>query len=116
MNIFLCFVFLFLFFFLNDTATTDIYTLSLHDALSILHAIRELLGNDSEVRYVRAMESSRSKASDAFEDAVEIARDSDIAILFLGEESILSGEAHSRADINLSGDRSEEHTSELQSP
>src|SRR5215216_6979648 len=30
----LCFVFLFFFFF-NDTATTEIYTLSLHDALPI---------------------------------------------------------------------------------
>src|SRR5260370_35323193 len=29
----------FLFFFFNDTATTEIYTLSLHDALPILFAI-----------------------------------------------------------------------------
>src|SRR2546423_8998038 len=28
-----------LFFFFNDTATTEIYTLSLHDALPILHAM-----------------------------------------------------------------------------
>ena len=72
-----------------------------------LHAIREFLGNDTEVRYVRAMETSRSKASDAFDEAVEIARESDVAIVFLGEESILSGEAHSRADINLPGDQAE---------
>src|SRR3712207_6973710 len=31
-------LFLFFFFF-NDTATTEIYTLSLHDALPILHAV-----------------------------------------------------------------------------
>src|SRR5260370_612330 len=31
----LCNVLLFLFFFFNDTATTEIYTLSLHDALPI---------------------------------------------------------------------------------
>src|SRR5215203_7372715 len=30
-----CFVVLFFFFFFNDTATTEIYTLSLHDALPI---------------------------------------------------------------------------------
>src|SRR6476646_11581766 len=30
-----CFLLLFLFFFFNDTATTEIYTLSLHDALPI---------------------------------------------------------------------------------
>src|SRR3712207_7155424 len=28
-----------MFFFFNDTATTEIYTLSLHDALPILHAV-----------------------------------------------------------------------------
>ena len=31
----LCFVVCFFFFFFNDTATTEIYTLSLHDALPI---------------------------------------------------------------------------------
>src|SRR5271165_5618235 len=33
-------LFLFLFFFFNDTATTEIYTLSLHDALPISNALR----------------------------------------------------------------------------
>src|SRR5450432_4938116 len=33
--------FLFLFFFFNDTATTEIYTLSLHDALPILGGCRD---------------------------------------------------------------------------
>jgi len=72
-----------------------------------MHAIHSLVGSDVDVRYVRAMENSRSKVSAAFDDALEIARDSDVTILFLGEESILSGEAHSRADINLPGDQAE---------
>src|SRR5690242_21379083 len=38
--------YLFLFFF-NDTATTEIYTLSLHDALPILPAVLGLTGNAS---------------------------------------------------------------------
>src|SRR2546430_13431011 len=33
----------FFFFFFNDTATTEIYTLSLHDALPILNALVEVL-------------------------------------------------------------------------
>src|SRR2546430_11392638 len=33
---------IFLFFFFNDTATTEIYTLSLHDALPIFRGIRRL--------------------------------------------------------------------------
>ena len=35
---FVFFFFLFVFFFFNDTATTEIYTLSLHDALPIYFA------------------------------------------------------------------------------
>jgi beta-glucosidase len=72
-----------------------------------LQAIGSLLGSDVEVRYLRAMETSRSKADEGFDEAVEIAGDSDVTLLFLGEESILSGEAHSRADINLPGDQAE---------
>src|SRR5688572_32323520 len=33
------------FFFFNDTATTEIYTLSLHDALPILHPRRQRTGS-----------------------------------------------------------------------
>lgn len=72
-----------------------------------LQAIRNMVGSKSDIRYVRAMETSRSRRNDAFDEAAEIAGDSDVAILFLGEESILSGEAHSRADINLPGDQAE---------
>ena len=72
-----------------------------------MHAIHSLVGHDVDVRYLRAMDNSRSRASEAFDEAVEIARDADVVLLFLGEESILSGEAHSRADINLPGDQAE---------
>ena len=72
-----------------------------------LHAIKDLVGDATEIRYVRAMEHSRSRVNDEFETAVDAARESDAVLLFLGEESILSGEAHSRADINLPGDQAE---------
>src|SRR6266508_6732561 len=38
-NLKLCHPFFFFFFFFNDTATTEIYTLSLHDALPISPAV-----------------------------------------------------------------------------
>jgi len=78
-------------------------------ALSVtpLTAIRALAGRDTEIRYLRAMENSRSRASESFDEAARLAADSDVTILFLGEESILSGEAHSRADISLPGDQAE---------
>src|SRR3712207_6919288 len=37
-----------LFFFFNDTATTEIYTLSLHDALPIYHAVLRILSVPDE--------------------------------------------------------------------
>jgi beta-glucosidase len=72
-----------------------------------LKAIQAFVGDSVEIQYVRAMATSRSRASAKFEEAVEAARESDAVLLFLGEESILSGEAHSRADINLPGDQAE---------
>jgi beta-glucosidase len=70
-----------------------------------LQAIREIAGPHATIRHVRAMETTRSRTTTAFADAVAAARSSDAAVLFLGEESILSGEAHSRANIDLPGNQ-----------
>ena len=72
-----------------------------------LRAMQDLVGDDIELRYVRAMENSRSRANPEFDVAAEAAGECDAVLLFLGEESILSGEAHSRADIGLPGDQVE---------
>ena len=76
-------------------------------SVSPLNAISSLVGDEVDVRYLPAMDTSRSKSSEPFDEAVALARDSDVVALFLGEESILSGEAHSRADINLPGAQAE---------
>jgi len=68
-----------------------------------LQGLRDLVGGTVEIRYVRGLETSRSRSTAGFCEALEAARASDAVILFLGEESILSGEAHSRADIGLPG-------------
>lgn len=68
-----------------------------------LQGIRDLLGDTVDVRYVQAMETSRSKVSESFDEAVATATEVDRVVLFLGEEAILSGEAHSRANIDLPG-------------
>jgi beta-glucosidase len=77
------------------------------DAITPLQAIRDLLGTAVEVNYAPGMENSRGRAGPLFDHAVSIASKADVVILFLGEESILSGEAHSRADISLPGDQEE---------
>ncbi len=76
-------------------------------SITPMHAIHTLVGHDIDVRYLRAMETSRSHSTEAFDEAVEIASETDAVVLFLGEESILSGEAHSRADISLPGAQAE---------
>ena len=46
----MCVVVMFLFFFFNDTATTEIYTLSLHDALPISLERRKCLRREKRYR------------------------------------------------------------------
>ena len=72
-----------------------------------VEGIRRLVGEDLEVHFVRGMETSRSRESEAFDEAVAVASEADVVVLFLGEEAILSGEAHSRANIDLPGDQAE---------
>jgi beta-glucosidase len=73
-----------------------------NEAHTPLAALRQALGND-RVLYARALKNSRDTARDGFPAAVEAARNADIVLLFLGEEQILSGEAHSRAFLGLPG-------------
>src|SRR2546422_2697275 len=78
----LAFVFFYSFFFFNDTATTEIYTLSLHDALPI---------------------SVGGGLHDSLHD------------LGGGERHLLHGEPRLAPLLPAHDERSEEHTSELQS-
>ena len=78
-------------------------------ALSVtcLAGIQSLVGKTVEIRHVPAMQTSRSRDTEPFDEAVRVAERADATILFLGEEAILSGEAHSRADISLPGAQAE---------
>lgn len=68
-----------------------------------LEGIRKLADGTTEVRYAPGMATSRTRSEEGFDEAVAAARAADAVILVLGEESILSGEAHCRADIGLPG-------------
>jgi beta-glucosidase len=76
-----------------------------HHSHTCLQAIHDLAGDELEVRWVPGMSHSRCRSPDGFQEAVEIARESDAVVMFLGEESILSGEAHCRAEIDLPGNQ-----------
>jgi beta-glucosidase len=67
-----------------------------------LTALRRMLG-DARVLYAPGVKNSRDLSRDGFEAALDQARKADAVLLFLGEEQILSGEARSRAFLNLPG-------------
>jgi beta-glucosidase len=77
------------------------------NSVTCLAGIRALAQDGLDIRHVVAMETTRDRSTAGFDDAVEAARGSDAVVLFLGEESILSGEAHCRADIDLPGAQGE---------
>src|SRR3712207_7429686 len=66
-------------FFFNDTATTEIYTLSLHDALPIFRAREQVPlsvhGERDDVRLVRVYEKRGLGPGRGRAHAVELARD-----------------------------------------
>src|SRR5260370_31592378 len=82
-----------LFFFFNDTATTEIYTLSLHDALPIL------------IQCWHEAHPSQQKLSPA--------QDKRIASSAIATNKCLA--ASNKSNVGGIATRSEEHTSELQS-
>jgi beta-glucosidase len=67
-----------------------------------LASLRKKYGED-RISYVAALKNSRDMSRDQFGAAVAAAKASDVVLLFLGEEQILSGEARSRAFLNLPG-------------
>lgn len=72
-----------------------------------LSALREAYGGQTQIVYERMMPISRSPLSDKELSALTAkARSCDAVVVFVGEEAILSGEAHCLANLNLQGDQS----------
>jgi beta-glucosidase len=67
-----------------------------------LMAIVDLLGAD-RVLYEKGLKNTRALDVSMVDRAVEMASQSDAVACFVGEESILTGEAHSRAYLDLPG-------------
>lgn len=71
-----------------------------------LAALREMYGDDNVV-YMPGLAYSRDRDRSNFDSAVAAAAAADVILFFGGEEAVLSGEAHSRADISLPGAQTE---------
>ena len=69
-----------------------------------LEALKERF--PGKVTYVPGLQYSREQCA-RFDEVVAAARRADVILAFLGEEAILSGEAHCLADLNLIGSQSE---------
>ena len=122
---------LFFFFFFNDTATTEIYTLSLHDALpilSILFTVYDRHKNLKQEKKILTLEQDmlRSQMNPHFLfnslNSIKlyiINNEKENAVYYLNKFAKLIRKilaASSEKEIPLSDElRSEEHTSELQS-
>lgn len=70
-----------------------------------LAAIREFYGKDVNVIYESGLTYSREFDKGGIAKAVKAAKKADVILAFMGEEAILSGEAHSLVDITLKGDQ-----------
>lgn len=91
----------------QDQLGTWVFDGHADDSVTPLAAIRQRFGETLPVRYACGLPYSRSRDQGGFDEAVAVAAASDVALVFLGEESILSGEAHCRADLSLPGAQAE---------
>jgi beta-glucosidase len=76
------------------------------------HTVTPLKALQTEYKNVKyiyepALKYTRDTNTSDFKKVIKAVKVADIAVVFVGEESILSGEAHSLADINLIGAQSD---------
>lgn len=72
-----------------------------------LTAIKKMYGDKVKILFEKGLDYSRDKNTAGIARAVSAARQADAVVVFVGEESILSGEAHSLANLNLQGAQSQ---------
>nr|MCU0883017.1 glycoside hydrolase family 3 C-terminal domain-containing protein [Hyphomonadaceae bacterium] len=73
------------------------------DSVTPLHALRDIGAGHFDVRFLPGLTNTRDRDTSRFDEAHELARASDLALVCIGEDAILSGEAHSRAKLDLPG-------------
>ena len=76
-------------------------------SITPLMAIQQAYGKQVNIFAEKGLAYSRDKNIAGIAKAVATARKADVILYFAGEEAIISGEAHCRADISLPGSQSE---------
>ena len=72
-----------------------------------LQALRKMYGDDFTILYEPGLAYSRDTVTTQLSKAVRAAEAADMILAFVGEEAILSGEAHCLTSLNLQGAQSE---------
>ena len=72
------------------------------DVISPLQGIRSAVGPGTRVLYAKGVDS-KSTGRSGIAEAVRIAREADVVLLFIGESHDMSGEARSRSSLALPG-------------
>ncbi|MFH0813184.1 MAG: glycoside hydrolase family 3 N-terminal domain-containing protein [Pseudomonadota bacterium] len=73
-----------------------------NDVVTVVEGIRHKLSGDVTILYAQGCEIT-DKSKDGFSQAIETAKQADAVILVLGEEALMSGEAHCRSTLDLPG-------------
>ncbi len=91
----------------HDQLGTWIFDGEKSHTVTVAAAMREMLGEDITVIHENGVEYSRDRSVANIPRAVAAARRADVVVAVVGEEAILSGEAHSLADPSLKGAQEE---------
>ncbi len=87
----------------HDQLGTWIFDGEKDHTITPVAALKAMYNDKIKVVFEKGLEFSRDKNKSNFGKALSAARSADAVVAIVGEESILSGEAHSLADLNLKG-------------
>lgn len=91
----------------HEQLGTWIYNGNKEDSVPLVPALEQYFGGTDSFTFIKGLEYSRDTSTVGFRKAIEAAKKSDVIVYVGGEESILSGEGHSRGDIALPGAQQE---------
>ncbi len=72
------------------------------DAVTLLAGIKAKVSSTTKINYAKGCDIDGSSTA-GFDDAVRVARESDLVIVAIGESAAMSGEASSRSSLDLPG-------------
>lgn len=82
---------------------TWIFDAKPEDSTTVRQALKQYCDVSMNIHYAKGVSTTRSHDQSGFEEALAAVAQSQVVIMVVGEESILSGEAHSRTELDLPG-------------